>query len=124
MGGYGVGSEALVSLNVHWHGACWHFGHLPLYFSRAAFSRSIPVMLAREASQAITSANSLSVSFLFPISIASRSSSTSSLSQSIVPLIPRSESLWKYSWRIMFWNSRICISRRLGLIDLVGWFKP
>jgi hypothetical protein len=78
---------------VHWQGACWHFGHLCGYLLSVADSRSMPIMLARDASHAMTSANSFSVASLSVPSSASPSSLTSSTSQSYVPFIPRSESL-------------------------------
>ena len=62
----------------------------------AAFSRSIPVMLARDASHAMTSANSFSVAPLSSPLSASPSSSSSSASQLYVSSTPRSESRWKY----------------------------
>lgn len=77
------------------HGLFLHFGHLWLYLFRAAFSRSMPVMFAREASQAMTSANSFSVaSRLLPCS-SSPNSLTSSTSQLKVPSIPLSLSFLK-----------------------------
>jgi len=67
------------------------------------------MMLANDASQAITSANSFSVvSRLDPLS-SSPSSAISSTSQLNVPLIPRSKSRFRYRYFIISWNSRICI---------------
>ena len=45
---------------MHLQGALLHFGHLLLYFVRAAFSRLMSVMFASDASHAMTSANSFS----------------------------------------------------------------
>lgn len=45
---------------MHLQGVVWHFGHLLLYFVRAAFSRLMLVTFASEASHAMTSANSFS----------------------------------------------------------------
>lgn len=67
---------------MHSQGDCWHFGHLLGYLFSVAFSRSIPVTFAREASHAITSANSFSVACLSVPSRASPSSLTSSISHS------------------------------------------
>ena len=104
---YGFRAEAfgLALINVHWHGDCWHFGHLLLYLLMAAFSRSIPVMLARDASHAMTSANSFAVASLSEPFSASFNSSISSSSQLSVFSTPRLESLWKYSCFIISWNS-------------------
>jgi hypothetical protein len=88
-------------LKGHWHGERLHLGHLLEYLPNAAFSWSTLATLASEASHAMTSANSFSSSFLFFPSRDPPSSLVSSTSQAYVPLAPRSESLWKYSWRIM-----------------------
>ncbi len=80
---------------MHWQGACWHFGHLCGYLLSVAVSRLMSIMLARDASHAMTSANSFSVASLSVPSSASPSSLTSSTSQSYVPFVPRFESLWK-----------------------------
>jgi hypothetical protein len=88
-------------------------------------------MLARDASHAITSANSFSVASLSaPFLISSPSSATSSMSQLYVPCIPRWESLLKYRLRIMSWNSRICKSSPFELLtalrslSFIDWASP
>lgn len=65
----------------HLHGVFPHLGHLVSYFAKAAFSRSMLRTFAREATQAITSANSSSKAVVLFSFRASPSSFTSSTSQ-------------------------------------------
>jgi len=81
---HGQGAEAPreLRLNGHEQGEVPHFGHLLLYFLSAASSRSMPRTFAREAVQAITSANSSSTFSLHILVSASPSSFTSSTNHS------------------------------------------
>jgi len=73
-------------------GVSKHFGHLPLYFCKAAASKSTLTTFAKEANQARTSANSSRNAFSPPFFIASPNSPTSSTNQLNVPTAPRLES--------------------------------
>ena len=59
---------------MHLQGILWHFGHLLLYFVRAASSRLMFGAFASDANHAMTSANSFSSACLSPFSRASPSS--------------------------------------------------